>query len=239
MAACGSSGGDSAGLSRLVSNAVNHAGSSTSKMAMDLTIEGGGIPGQVKVSASGAQDHGRRRGEFNMEVRAADQSQRFEMRILDDDVYLRVPGDANWQHFDAAAVGGPGSGASDPTAALDYLRGVSGEVESQGTEPVRGVDTRKLHADVDVGLAAQQVGGAARRGILALQQLGVTTIPVDVWIDDRGRLRREFAALDINQQGQQATMTITLELFDYGVPVDVEAPPDGQVVEGDPSTLGG
>jgi hypothetical protein len=208
-------------------------------MAMDLTLEGAGIPGQVKVSASGAQDHGSRRGDYHLEVSAADRSQRFEMRIVDDDVYLRVPGEATWQRFDAAAVGGPGSGASDPTAALDYLRGVSGSVEDQGTETVRGVDTRKLHADVDVGLAAQQVRGAARGGILALQQLGVTTIPVDVWIDDQGRLRREFATLDISNQGQQARMTITLELFDYGVPVDVEAPPERQVVEGDPSSLSG
>jgi hypothetical protein len=238
ITACSSSGGDPE-LSRLVSKAVSNAGSSTSKMAMDLTLQGGGIPGQVKVSASGAQDHGKKLGDYHLQVSAGDRAQQFEMRIVDEDIYLRVPGEANWQHFDAATVSGPGSGASDPTAALDYLRGVSGSVEEQGTEKVRGTETRKLHADVDVGLAAQQLQGVARRSILALQQLGVSSIPVDVWIDDQGRLRREFATLDIQNQGQQAQMTITIELFDYGVPVDVQAPPEKQVVEGDPSTLGG
>jgi len=69
-------------------------------------------------------------------------------------------------------------------------------------------------------------------------------IPVDVWIDDQGRPRRVSQSLDLGQiLGTDAARTLigaagltgnesfTVDLFDYGKDVKVEAPPADKVVE--------
>ena len=44
--------------------------------------------------------------------------------------------------------------------------------------------------------------------------------------------------MDISQGGQRVKIAMTMELFDFGVAVDVQPPPDGHVREGNPSALG-
>ena len=54
-----------------------------------------------------------------------------------------------------------------------------------------------------------------------LDQLGETSIPVDVWVDADGLVRR----MQLDMGGMLGgTATLTIELFDYGQPVDIEVP---------------
>lgn len=46
-------------------------------------------------------------------------------------------------------------------------------------------------------------------------------IPIEVWIDDDGLVRR----YDMAMQMQGTTTTMTFEVLEYGVDVDVIAPP--------------
>ena len=72
-------------------------------------------------------------------------------------------------------------------------------------------------------------------------------MPVDVFVDAQGRVRRMALQLHLGLSGLGALvggsgqagssggtpaidMTMTLDLYDFGTPVDVQAPPAGQVV---------
>ena len=68
---------------------------------------------------------------------------------------------------------------------------------------------------VAVGVAADPASRPAVEGLK--QQAGGPTVPVDVWVDGQGRLRR--VALTTGGGG-----TTTVTLSEYGVPVSVAAP---------------
>ena len=57
-----------------------------------------------------------------------------------------------------------------------------------------------------------------------------------MWIDDQGRLRKMSFSIDVSNAaqgttsgGRSANLSLTLELFDYGVPVNVTPPPSSQI----------
>jgi hypothetical protein len=52
---------------------------------------------------------------------------------------------------------------------------------------------------------------------------GISRVPVQVWIDDDGFVRRMTQTLD--------GMTMTTELYDFGTDVSVEEPPANDVVD--------
>lgn len=180
---------------------------------------------------------------------------RAEVRMLGPDVYLRVPGLAEqaggkeWLTFDLDAVGEQAGvdleqlrqlqDQGDPTAALAHLRGVSGDVRKLGEEEVRGEETTHYAATVDLEKAAAAAPAEARPAIERVaEHLGTTTLPVEVWVDDEGRTRRTTQTVDLSAAklpagaaGATGTVRTTVELFDFGVAVDVQAPPADQVLD--------
>jgi hypothetical protein len=139
-----------------------------------------------------------------------------EQRVVDGVMYLRM-GDGKWSKVDLpkdSAGAGTGFSQLDPTKLLDYLRQVSKDVTNVGTETVRGVETTHYHATIDLP------GGGS--------------LPIDVWIDGQGYARK--ATLNANVSG--SSLGVVFEMYDFGAPVNVEAPPPDQV--SDPgSGLGG
>ena len=71
---------------------------------------------------------------------------------------------------------------------------------------------------------------------------GSKTIPADVWIDGKGRLRK--VRLHIAASSTTSKGSVTFEYFDLGARVNVGAPPADEVVDfqdllgGSPSTTG-
>lgn len=124
---------------------------------------------------------------------------------------------------------------SDPREALDYLRSIAGELTRMGTEDVRGVPTVHYFAVVDWQKALARAAREANQAGLfdQLQSLRgvVQNIPVDVWVDADMLVRRMKMDLSASSGVQQASAAFVLELFDYGQPVDVEAPPAADVVD--------
>ena len=126
---------------------------------------------------------------------------------------------------------------SDPRQTLDYLRSISGELTNLGTEEVRGVPTTHYFAAVDWQKAlARAARDSGQAGVLAqLQNMpaAVASVPVDVWVDADNLVRRMKMAFSFGTAGQseQAKASIDMELFDYGRPVTVEAPPAADVVD--------
>lgn len=143
------------------------------------------------------------------------------MRIIVDgaSVYLQVPmlqharGVDGWLSLssrDLGSVGGSlGMSANlfDPSKMLEVLRGVAADLQVVGPEVVRGVAATHVRAVID---AAAPPAGA-----------------VDVWIDREGLVRR----IQMVAHGLPASVTtggadqiVTVDLFDYGSPVEITVP---------------
>jgi len=170
-----------------------------------------------------------------------------EMVVDGDTAYLHfsiletLTGSSSWLSMTAEELGtdadslGLGPTASDPTKLLESLRGVTGDPEVVGQEEIDGVETTHYHATMSLSDALAKVPDDQRAEVeAALHDLGETgdaEIPVDVWIDGDDLPRRMTidmgAALGAIAGGAEATMT--MELFDYGQPVDIEIPSADEV----------
>ncbi len=173
------------------------------------------------------------------------------MRIVDGAAYMKVPtslggllGGGKWLKMpdlgDAdSAV--PGLGQSDPSQFLAYLEGASAGVKKVGSESIRGVDTTHYTAVLDLAQAIHraEVPPELRDEFNNLfgKRGAPSAMPADVWVDANGLARRIKLQLDLGAFGGDApgvgdkvpTITIAMDLYDFGVPVNVKAPPADQV----------
>jgi hypothetical protein len=125
-------------------------------------------------------------------------------------------------------------GGGDPRDLLDLLRATSGGLERVGTDSLRGVETTHYRAELNPKQALGLVGKGAGAGLVdslagAIQRAGLERIPVDVWVDGDSLLRRLDANVSLEHGGRESTSRLSVELFDYGEPVDVTPPPAAEV----------
>lgn len=285
LAACGDdegtvveAGGEEAVLARLQSapEAMAEAGSARMEMTMTMAAMGESFEVTAEGGFSGEQatftmDLGALLGAAEASGEAMPPGFDEPMTIVVDGAttYLKVPmlamftGTDGWLSVSPEDMGvaedslGLGFGASgNPAELLESLRGVSDEIEELGTEDVRGVSTARYRVVVDLDKAAAELPDEAREAYeQQVASLGVTTMPVEVWIGEDGLVRRmafDFAAL-LDQVPEEEldgfeSGSVVLELFDYGADIDIEVPDPSEVtpfaeVMGafgglDPSTLG-
>jgi len=160
----------------------------------------------------------------------------------------RLPAGKEWVKLDlrAAAASVPGLDLDEmlqftgngPQSTLAYLEAVSGEIDVLGAEEVRGDPTTHYRAAVDVRKYADLVPSAQRESARSmlddlLDQTGLDTIPVDVWVGTDGLVRKLEMALSVTPAGTTAPASASLryELFDYGEPVTITLPLPDQVVD--------
>jgi hypothetical protein len=183
-----------------------------------------------------------------------------EMRFVDGVAYMKMPflsqlsggNHTAWVSFRANSAGsnpfGPVGGA-DPAAFLDYLRGAGVQVSELGHEDVRGVDTTHLSTTITLRKAVDSAPEGERARIEdAVAKLGASAdelldapIPVDVFIDRDGLVRRLHLVLSMPIGRQPVDGDITMDFFDFGTDVSVDAPPADQVtdISGQLNKLGG
>lgn len=71
----------------------------------------------------------------------------------------------------------------------------------------------------------------------ATEKAETQSLPADVWVDDEGRLRKMQYRLKLRAKGtstsqqQGATVSTTMELFDFGTTANVRRPPASQVAD--------
>jgi hypothetical protein len=122
---------------------------------------------------------------------------------------------------------------TDPTQVLEYLRAASGDIEEVGEEEVRGVATTRYRMTVDLAKVAEQAPEEARASIESLVAgTGLETVPVEVWIDADGLVRRldlDYRGMEL-APGERGDMDLRMELYDYGVGAEVELPPSDEVM---------
>jgi hypothetical protein len=222
----------------------------SSKMAIDINVAGQASAEQVRITGEGAFDYEGRKGNLTLQLPLSGEGgplTRIDSVIVGDIVYQRFPAEVGanlpkgktWVKLDLKQLGDSNIAqgqSSDPTQALRFLRGVSGDVTKVGEENVRGDETTHYRATLDLRKAAEESGQDRASMDELIKQLGTSTIPADIWIDGEGRMRRMRYEVDIKgaaaaQQGGQAKVAVGLELFEFGTEVKATPPPADQVAD--------
>jgi len=176
---------------------------------------------------SGAYDYRRRQGSVTIKLEGTENAETdapSEVRFFGDLFYSEMPweGKTYWVadteergigHLDQVVVPFAG-GEIDPEHALRVILGRATPNEL-GREDLRGVSTAHYRVRLEPKDVSSELGG---------RPIDVEAGPLEaeVWADDADRLRRlRFAEQDA---------TLTYDFFDFGVDVEVERPPEDQVV---------
>jgi hypothetical protein len=172
-------------------------------------------------------------------------------------LYMRIPlasenlpEGVDWVRIDPASIKRAGGsldqigslGSTDPRAFLETLSAVSGGIEVVGREEVRGDVATRYRATLDPAKLQRVFAGQAQartgQGLSELtgelfSQLGVASIPLEVWVGHDGLVRRMTLALSAQPQGTSGTMsmTVALELYDYGEDVSIDVPLPGEFAD--------
>jgi hypothetical protein len=127
---------------------------------------------------------------------------------------------------------------NDPRKALDFLRAASGEIETVGSETLRGTETTHYRATVDLGDYERLVPASEREQAGSMfgdlvDESGVGEVPVDVWLDESGLVRKLTMAVTATEPGSSETteVTVSFELWDYGEDLAIELPPADEVAD--------
>jgi hypothetical protein len=117
----------------------------------------------------------------------------------------------------------PSAISADPTASLAYIKAVSDDVEEVGTADVRGTPTTHYRFVVSAERLLEQIGKERRAQMKTyFDQIGIDQIPYEAWLDEQNRPRRTMFAMVSEDKGLD--MTTTMELYDYGQPVEITVP---------------
>jgi hypothetical protein len=143
----------------------------------------------------------------------------------------RMPGGKPWMKVDIAEFTGgrlPQGNQQNPADLLQALKAV-GSSKVVGSENIGGVATTHYSVEIDLDKVAEQLGDSqASASVKSMfNQAGVDKLPMEVWIDRAGRVRRE----SVDLKTPQVTMSMTIAFTDFGVPVDTTPPPADQVMD--------
>lgn len=160
-----------------------------------------------------------------------------QQRLVGPDLFLVLPQQPGvfFKLKTADVAASPVGGTVDPTAQLHTLAAVA-DAEVVGEEEVRGERTTRYRGTYDVARALRGARGLQRTALRSSlgAASGVPTAPYDVFLDEAGRLRRLAQTVEVPSGGQTLTVTTTLELYDFGLPVIVVSPPGAKQKDGAP-----
>jgi hypothetical protein len=162
-------------------------------------------------------------------------------------VYLRMPAfegelpeGKTWMKMDLGELVGEAAvgTAGGPQQQFRQLRAVSSDARRIGVERVRGVQAVHYAATIDMRREVDRLRQEGEdEGADLVEALieaeGTHETPVEVWVDDRGYVRRmitEFSFATV--AGEGATMRMREDLYDFGVKPKISLPSEEDVFDG-------
>jgi len=225
----------------LAASKTNEAGTYKADITGNVDVAGQ----SMDMSGRGAFDAANKKGLMSYTMNVAGQAIDVEMVFAFPVIYMHfptemgpLPGGKTWVKMDLEKMGQQAgvdvgqlmeAGQSDPSQGLDFLRGVS-DVQAVGDEDVRGVPTTHYTGVVDLQSLGEKSPELKAQIDQLVQQSGIGRIPVEVWVDDNGFVRRMKQSFEGNGTLQR-NMTMTMELYDFGTDVSVEEPPADDVID--------
>jgi LppX/LprAFG-like lipoprotein len=230
---------------QLAASRTTDAGSYKADMTASMEVSGQ----SVEMNGTGEFDASDQRGRMSFTTSVAGQDLDMEMVYALPAVYMHYPAgllpglseERPWVKLDLEKLGRQEgldfgqlmqAGQSDPTQGLQYLKGAD-DIQAAGDEEVRGVQTTHYTGVVDLRALAEEDPAMKESVDQLIAQTGITRIPVDVWIDEDGLVRRLRQTMHgaASGQGLPLDVTTTTELYDFGTDVSVEEPPADQVID--------
>jgi hypothetical protein len=224
--------------------AVTKTGTQTARIAVTVSVKSTGM--SMSFDITGAFDFAHSRGMLTMGAPIG-----LTELFIAPKAYIKfsggsgptLPNGKSW--FEVDATGLPADASSplgalgttgNPKDLLTSLTAIAGSEQKLGTGTVRGVPATEYQLNIDPAKTEAKVPSAERASVgKFFQSLGKGTLPVDVWLDGQNLVRRVQLSLRLpggsGALGMSGNpqLTVTMDFYDYGAPVNVSAPPANQV----------
>jgi hypothetical protein len=157
----------------------------------------------------------------------------------------KLPGVKPWLKLDLRHAGGSTAGLSsligssrqltDPGQYFQYLHSMAaGSLQNLGAATINGVQTTHYHGEINAAQLSQAAMSAKQPAIAqAEEQLSKTIaggrIPVDVYVDSSGLVRRIAIYEPLSLSGKSAYAAIKVDFPQYGAQPAPAVPPADQV----------
>jgi hypothetical protein len=203
--------------------AARTARAGTARTEMQMTMSSAGY--QLQLHATGAYGWNPTRGDINLVMVGGPTGNiTIHELLLGHTMYMKSPLMDDNQN--------------NPAQALTLLNGASNSVTLVGKETVRDTPATHYRVVVDYKKLLNNLPAKDRAAIAptihtALQAMGGSTLPMDVWVDDDGMVRRLSYQMHMTLPNSQLTTdsSMVMDYFDFGAPVSVKAPPAGEVTD--------
>lgn len=229
-----------------LSAAVAHTAATTSRVVVSTTMSSPGTT--TTITATGEFDYAHPRGVLRTGSGLG--LGREEVRYLPPQLYVKFakaagapfPKGKTWVELSmpSQAAGGsvpflPLSNVNaSPMDLLSTLTAIASKVTDLGPATIRGVAVTHYRVTVDLAKAeAHQLPQARAEFHSFASSLGSATLPVDVWVDGQARVSRIAISFPMpHGSGMPAGFRVSeaVDYYDFGVPVQVSAPPASEVV---------
>lgn len=153
-----------------------------------------------------------------------------------------IPGSKPWVKLDLNQLGKlrgvnfsqlfQSAGNDDPSQALQMIQQVGSvqQVGQTGATQIDGVATTQYSGTIDPQKVAAKLSGAGLGA--SLKQLGTKPIPVDVWVDGNGYVRKLDESMSMQSpQAGTIDMKMTMTMSDFGTTVSITPPPADQTTD--------
>jgi hypothetical protein len=249
-AAVAGCGGDTFSFDPVASAASKTAASQSSRVDFTATMTVAGA-GNMSFSGSGVFDGRTRSGALNMRFQLPPEAQAQlggadpSMQMIMDGhkglvMYMRspmfktLPAD-KWVKVDLAQLAKRqgvdlqslmNANQADPSQTLDMLT-ASTDAHPLGYDRVRGVLTTHYKLNIDLQRLARHNKELRKTYDMLRKLANITSFPAEAWIDSAGRVRR----LKLDMSMGVFTMSMTEDLYAFGIKVNVPPPDASQVLD--------
>jgi hypothetical protein len=247
-------GGDTLSFDPVASAATKTSQTESSRVAFTATMNVDGVGGMA-FSGAGIFDGRTRSGAMNMrfqlpadaraQLGGADPTMQMIMDghhglvvYMRSPLFSRVAGD-KWIKVDVGQVAKKNgidldaimnSTQADPSRSLAMLT-ASTDAHPIGYDRVRGVFTTHYTFNVDLEQLAKEHKELRKTFDTVRKLTGISSYPAEAWIDGAGRVRRLKIDMSYNTPvGAAFTMSMTEDLYAFGIKVDIRPPDSSQVV---------
>lgn len=174
-----------------------------------------------------------------------------EMRMVDGDVYMKMPnatGGKPWQKMSMDDVSGEAGMSSitensDPTKVLENLQAAGAEIKDSEKTDLDGQSVTHYTVEIDPGKMMESMGGQGMDPQASAMFQNMDPIPMDLYLNDENLPVHIEMEMDLGKMAEEAgadmsgapsgdmTMKMVMTYSDWGTPVTVEAPAADEVTE--------
>ncbi|MFZ0667987.1 MAG: hypothetical protein WAM97_19735 [Acidimicrobiales bacterium] len=225
--------GGSPSAQTVLLSAVNKTLSdNTAQVALQISASAAGT--QISMTANGYIDFSKDALSLDASARADGQTQQTKLVYVGGSDYEMVPDldqlfpGKTWVSVSASTISNMSATQQsesiehidNPASNLELLKHQGGKVESLGKSIVDGASVQGYSVSFGQSALQSLLEGSG----IPRSKLHVAQILFTVYVDTQGQLKQETVSMHVSLDSHPVSMSVTIDLSDYGAPVDVSAP---------------